>query len=133
MAFKIKHVTPLFTGVVTTANRYVGDMKTASGLLIDTTRMKGGLNPYQRVVSAGEMAHGIKEGQIVKINFKRYEKSKHTPGAIDDAQNLQHDALSITYEIPMINLNGQECLFIQNNDIEYIVDDYDVDEGGLLQ
>ncbi len=127
MAFKIKHVTPLFTGVVTTANRYVGDMKTASGLLIDTTRMQGGLNPYQRVVSAGEMAHGIKEGQIVKINFKRYAKSKHTPGAIDDAQNLQHDALSITYEIP------KECLFIQNNDIEYIVDDYEVDEGGLLQ
>lgn len=133
MAFKIKKVRPLFTGVVTTAKRYVGELKTASGLLIDTTRMEGGLNPYQTVISVGQMCHDVKEGDVVKINFKRYAKAKHVPGAIDDSNNIQADDFTVTYEIPMINLDGQECLFIQTNDIEYVVDDYEVDEGGLLQ
>ena len=132
--FNIKKVRPLFTGVVTTAKKYVGAVTTGGGLLLDTSRMEGTLNPYQRVISVGDMCKDIHEGDIVKINFKRYAKAKHLPGAIDTAQNLQSDSLSITYEIPMININDEECLFLQSNDIEYVVEDYDgIDEGGLLQ
>lgn len=131
--FKILKVKPLFTGIVTTSTKYVGDVTTAGGLLVDTTRMSGSLNPYQRVISVGDMCKDIKEGDIVKINFKRYAKAKHTPGAIDEAQNKQFDNMTVTYEIPMIQLDGQECLFLQSNDIEYIVTEYEVDEGGLLQ
>lgn len=131
--FKIKKVRPLFTGIITTAKKYVGEVTTAGGLLLDTTRMSGSLNPYQTVVSVGDMCKDIKEGDVVKINFKRYAKAQHLPGAIDEAQNKQFDNMSITYEIPMINLDGQECLFLQSNDIEYVVTDYEVDEGGLLQ
>lgn len=131
--FKILKVKPLFTGIVTTSTKYVGDVTTAGGLLVDTTRMSGSLNPYQRVISVGDMCKDIEEGDIVKINFKRYAKAKHTPGAIDEAQNKQFDNMTVTYEIPMINLDGQECLFLQSNDIEYIVTKYEVDEGGLLQ
>lgn len=133
MAFKIKKVRPLFTGVVTTAKRYVGELTTGGGLILDTTRMEGSLNPYQTVIAVGKMASDIKEGDIIKINFKRYAKAQHLPGVIDDANNIQHDDLRVTYEIPMINLDGQECLFIQNNDVEYVVEDYEVDAGGLLQ
>ena len=125
---------PLFTGVIVTATKYVGDVKTAGGLLLDTTRMDGGLNPYQTIVAVGNMCKDIlHEGDVVKINFKRYAKAKHTPGAIDEAENKQFDNMSITYEIPMVVIDGQEYLFIQSNDIEYVVDDYDVDEGGLFQ
>lgn len=134
MAFNIKKVKPLFTGIVTTAKKYVGSVTTSGGLLLDTTRMDGTLNPYQWVISVGDMCKDIHEGDIVKINFKRYAKAKHLPGAIDAAQNLQSDNMSVTYEIPMININGEECLFLQSNDVEYIVVDYDgIDEGGLLQ
>ena len=133
MAFKIKKVRPLFTGIVTTATKYVGEMTTAGGLLLDTTRMAGSLNPYQSVISVGEMCKDLHEGDVVKINFKRYALAKHTPGAIDEAQNKQFDNMSITYEIPMINIDGKDCLFLQNNDIEYVVEDYEVDEGGLFQ
>lgn len=131
--FKIKKVKPLFTGIVTTATKYVGDITTAGGLLVDTTRMSGSLNPFQTVISVGDMCRDIKEGDVVKINFKRYAKAKHTPGAIDEAQNKQFDNMSITYEIPMITLDERDCLFLQSNDIEYVVTDYEVDEGGLLQ
>lgn len=131
--FKIKKAKPMFTGIITTATKYVGEQMTAGGLLLDTTRMAGSLNPYQTVISVGDMCKDIKEGDVVKINFKRYAKAQHTPGAIDEAQNKQFDNMSITYEIPIIELDGKDCLFIQSNDIEYIVTDYEVDEGGLLQ
>lgn len=131
--FNIKAIKPLFTGVVTTAKKYVGELTTGGGLILDTTRMSGSLNPYQTVIAAGDMCKDLKAGDIVKINFKRYAKANHVPGAIDEAQNKQFDNMSITYEIPMVVLDGQECLMLQSNDIEYIVTDYDVDEGGLLQ
>lgn len=134
MSFKIKKIQPLFTGVVTTAKRYVGDQHAdVNGLILDTRKMDGSLNPYQTVVSVGTTVHDIKEGDVVKINFKRYAKAKHTPGAIDEAENKQFDNLSLTYEIPMIVIDGQEYLLLQNNDIEYIVTEYEVDEGGLFQ
>ena len=133
MAFKIKHIRPLFTGVVTTANKYVSDTTIAGGLILDMRHRKGELNPYQTVICAGPMCNGIKDGDIVKINFKRYMKVNHIPGVIDQAQNTQADTLQATYEIPIIELDGKEYLNIQYNDLEYVVDDYDVDEGGLLE
>ena len=131
--FKIKKARPLFTGIITTAKKYVGELTTSGGIILDTTRMDGSLNPYQTVISVGSMTKDIKEGDIVKLNFKRYAKASHVPGAIDEAQNKQFDNMSITYEIPMIVLNDEECLFVQSADVEYVVEDYDVDEGGLLQ
>lgn len=133
MAFKIHKVRPLFTGVVTTATKYIGEVTTAGGLILDTRKMDGSLNPYQRVVAVGSMVKDVKEGDIVKLNMKRYEKAQHLPGAIDEAQNKQFDNLSITLEVPMIIIDDVEYLFVQTNDIEYIVEKYDVDEGGLLQ
>lgn len=131
--FKIKKARPLFTGIITTAKKYVGELTTSGGIILDTTKMDGSLNPYQTVISVGSMTKDIKEGDIVKLNFKRYAKANHVPGAIDEAQNKQFDNMSITYEIPMIVLNDEECLFVQSADVEYVVEDYEVDEGGLLQ
>lgn len=134
MAFTIKKVRPLFTGIITTAKRYVG-MQSAKkgGLILDTRKMDGSMNPYQTVYSVGDTVHGIKEGDVVKINFSRYAKAKHTAGKIDEAENVQSDNLSWTYEIPLIIINDVEYLFIQDRDIEYVVTEYEVDEGGLLQ
>lgn len=133
MAFRIKKVRPLFTGVITTAKTYVGDVYTEAGLL-DITRKDGDLNPYQWVEAVGTTVTGIKPGDIVKLNFKRYAMANHKPGAIDDAENKQYDNLTITYNLPTIKINGQTYLFMQNNDIEYVVEEFDgVDEGGLLQ
>lgn len=132
--FKIKKVRPLFTGVITTAKKYVGDQHAdINGLILDTRKMDGSLNPFQTVIAVGTTVHDLKEGDVVKVNFKRYYKAKHTPGAIDEAENKQFDNLGLDCEVPGIDIDGQECLFLQNNDIEYVVEDYDVDEGGLFQ
>lgn len=132
MAFEIKKVRPMFTSVITTATRYKGDQLTESGgLLIDTRKMDGTMNPIQRVIAVGNHVQGVNVGDVVKINFMRYTKSRHVPGKIED--NVQSDNMSAFVEIPFIEINGQQCLHIQNNDIEYVIEDYDVDEGGLFQ
>lgn len=133
MAFKIKKIRPLFTGIITTAQTYKGEVTTAGGIILDTRKLEGSLNPYQTVVAVGSMVHDLKVGDVVKINFKRYEKARHLPGAIDEAENKQFDNLSIGVEVPMVVMNDIEYLFIQNNDIEYVVEDYEVDAGGLFQ
>lgn len=128
--FKIRKVRPLFTGIVTTATRYVGDTTTEGGLIV-TNQMKGQLNPYQTVVAVGAMCKDVKEGDVVRLNFKRYLVPKHLPGKIEN--NVQADNLQATYEIPSIPIDGQDFLFVQSNDIEYVVEDYEVDEGGLFE
>ena len=123
----------MFTGVVTTAMKYVSDVTNDSGLILPS-KMEGQLNYYQWVVAVGDMVTGLKKGDIVRINFKRYAIAQHTPGMIDADVNIQHDNMSVKYEIPMVTMDGKDYLFLQNNDIEYIVTDYSgVDEGGLLQ
>lgn len=129
--FKIKKVRPLFTGIITTARRYAGDMTTKGGLLLDATKTMGSMNPFQVVVAVGSMTKDIKEGDVVKINFKRYLVPLQVPGKIEN--NIQSSKMKATYEIPMIDIDGEECLFIQSNDIEYVVEEYEVDEGGLFQ
>lgn len=131
MSFKIKKVRPLFTGVITTARKYVGDVANDAGIILNKD---GDLNPYQYVIAVGTTVTGVKEGEIVKLNFKRYARAKHTPGAIDEGTNMQADDMKYSYELPIITIDGQVCLYMQNNDIEYVVTDYEgVDEGGLLQ
>ena len=119
MSFKIKKVRPLFTSVVTTARTYVGDQHAkVGGVIIDTRKMDGSLNPFQTVVSVGT---------------KRYEIVEHVPGAIDEQQNKQATSMAKNVEVPMIVIDDQQYLYLQINDIEYVVTEYEVDEGGLLQ
>ena len=46
--FTIKGVKPMFNGIVTTARRYVGDTTTRGGLLLDTKKMEGTMNPFRQ-------------------------------------------------------------------------------------
>lgn len=123
----------MFTGVITTAITYKGEVTTSGGIILDTRKMDGSLNPYQTIVSVGSTTRGLKDGDVVKINFKRYMKTKHLPGALDEAENKITDNMSWSIEVPMIVINDVEHLLIQDSDIEYVVEEYEVDEGGLLQ
>lgn len=131
---KIKKIHPMFTSVVTTANRYVGDQyEEKNGLIIDTRKMDGALNNFQTVLAVGPLAGEVKPGDVVYLNFNRYAVVKHTPGKLED--NIETDNMSYTYQIPMVEIDGQECLRVQVNDIEYFMEpgDYEVDGGGLFQ
>ena len=133
--FKIKKVHPMFNSIVTTAKRYVGEEAavTDSGLIVDTRKMDGSLNNFQTVLFVGSTVHDVKPGDVVYINFDRYAIIKHTPGKLED--NIETDTMSYTYQIPMVEVDGQKCLRLQTNDIEYFMEpgDYEVDGGGLFQ
>ena len=134
--FTIQEIKPLFTGVVTTAHRYVGDQhdRTAGGLIIDTRKLDGMLNPYQWVISVGDMVTDVKPGDIVKLNFKRYKMVNHPRGSVEENVETD-DNMNVSYSIPSIELDGRgECLMVQNNDIDFVVTKYSgVEGGGLLQ
>ena len=124
----------MFTGIITTAKRYVGEQYASKGsLIIDTRKRDGSLNPYQTVVSVGTSVRDIKEGDVVKLNFSRYALAQHRPGKVDAAENLQSDDLNWAYEIPKIVIDDIDYLLLQDRDVEYIVEEFEVDEGGLLQ
>ena len=90
------------------------------------------LNMYQQVVAVGSTVHDVKEGDIVMINFDRYLTAQHVPGKIEN--NIQSDKFSAKYEIPMVKLDGIDYLFLQQNDIVFVVTDYDgIEGGGLLE
>lgn len=130
--FKVKAIQPRYNGVLTTAHVYSEDVRSESGLYLGTTKMAGSMNPYQTVVAVGPMARDLEPGKIVKINFKRYLVPLHLPGKIED--NVQKDNMNASYEIPCIELDGKTYLMIQDNDIEYVVTDYELDnDGGLLE
>lgn len=128
--FKIKEIRPLFTGIVTTMHRYSEDTKTESGLLL-VNKQAGMVNPYQQVIAVGAMVKDVKPGDIVYLNFNRYMQVKHIPGRIED--NIQHDNMEAVYDFPTIEMDGTTYMRLQANDIEFVVTDYVVDDGGLFE
>lgn len=122
----------MFTGVITTAKHYVEDVKTKGGLYNPYT-LKGRLNPFQTVVAVGSTVTGVKDGDIVKLNFLRYARAEQKPTGIDLENNVQKHKAVIEYDIPTIDIDGQTCLFLQYNDIEYVIEEYEADESGLIQ
>lgn len=127
----IKSIKPLFDGVVTTANKYAYD---ENSVIATPKEYMGFTNDIQTVLFVGELASkmGLKNGDIVRLNFNRYLTVRHEDGPIENG--VQKDNMKLEPDVPKIYIEGYgECLYIHTNDIVYIVDDYDVDGGGLLQ
>lgn len=132
MDFKIKKIKPLFTGVITTAYEFKGEGIRESGI-IDINKMDGNMNPYQWVKAVGDMVHNVKPGDIVFIDFRRYKAVQHLPGDVGIENNVQRDKMQSHYAYPKFEIDGEQCLFLQNNDLVFVVEEADIPEGGLLQ
>lgn len=119
---KVKKITPMFNRIVTTAWKSM-ENKSSAGLIIPD-RLKGGYSEYQRVVAVGSMVHNLKEGDIVCIDPSAYGRPVHRE-RIDSVRGLSDDTVQMEYHIPMIEVDGKDCMFISDRDIAYRVDDYD--------
>lgn len=132
--FKIKEIKPMFNGIVTTAMKYVGDQyeKKTNGLIIDTRKLDGALNVYQRVIAVGETVRGIKPGDIVKLRYDRYAAVRHVDGKLEE--NMVSDQLGYDYSIPSVYIEGLgECLRVYDADVDFVVTKSEVGDDGLLQ
>lgn len=116
---KLKKITPTFNHVLTTKHVYEKDV-TENGMILET---KGTVKNYQRVIAVGPTVKVCKPGDIVMIDPIRYAKMKHEPGSLKDG--VVTDNMAVAYNIPLINVNGKDCMYIYDTDIQFIMDDFE--------
>jgi hypothetical protein len=81
------------------------------------------LKEFQRVVAVGPVVRGISENDIVKVNPKRYAVMKHQEGSLKD--NVITDNPVLTYNFPVVEINGVPYMKLTDSDIDYVVEEYD--------
>ena len=118
---KVKKIRPLFTSLVTTMNKYKED--TIVGGLINPSKGKGSLMEYQTVLSVGSSVKDIKVGDLVCINPSRFAIKKHKEGSLKDG--VITDNPVITYNFDIVEMDGQQCLLLQDRDIDFIIEEYE--------
>lgn len=74
----IKSIKPMFTSIVTTADKFEEDY-TEGGIVIAS---KGDYKPWQTVVSVGDTVRNIKKGDKVMINLDHYVVRKYEENSL---------------------------------------------------
>lgn len=119
---KIKKIKPMFTALITTMDKYEHDITTAGGV-IDTTKQQGGLKEYQRVLAIGSSVKDIKVGDLVCINPTRFAVRQHKAGTLKDG--IVTDNPIVKYNFDVIEMDGEQCLLLQDRDIDFIIEEYE--------
>ena len=119
---KINKIKPLFTALITTMDKYEQDKITEGGL-IDTSKQQGTLKEYQKVLAIGDAVRGIKVGDLVCVNPARFAVRKHDKGSMRDG--VITDNPVVTYNFDVVEMGGNQCLLLQDRDIEYVIEDYE--------
>lgn len=118
---KIKKIKPLYTRIITTMDTYVEDQSSPGGI-IDVTKLKQGIKEYQKVLSIGTSVRNVNEGDLVCINPDRYAVRKFSKDSIKN-DILENQVTK--YNFNVINLDGTDCLMIDEADIEFVIEDYE--------
>ena len=120
----IKKIKPMFTAVVVTANIYPRDYKEHNIISPKANKLK----EYQKVVAVGDSCSDIKAGDLECIDLSLYAQRKYKKNSVkSDMEELTNEIVS--YNVPQIKINGQDCLYLDMRDIRYIVQDYDDKEN----
>lgn len=121
MKLNIKKIRPLNTQIITTANRYTQDSSTG-GVILSSRQVEGSVKEYQTVVAVGTMVRNIKVGDTVFINPSRYIKKKYGDNTIRDDMDVNP---TVSIDIPVITLDNVDHFFIDEQDVAYIIEDYE--------
>lgn len=119
---KVKKIKPMFTALITTMDKYEHDMMAGAGL-IDVTRREGSLKEYQRVLAVGSSVRDIKVGDLVWVNPTRFGVKKHQKGSLKDG--VVTDNPIITYNFDVVEMDGKQCLLLQDRDIDFIIEEWE--------
>lgn len=120
---KITEVQPMFTSIVTTMDKYEEDV--LSNGIIDGTRTKGTIKEYQEVVAVGPNAR-VQVGDKIMINPARYATVAHKHKKNSLGQLEEDDHSHITYSFDVVNINGVDHLLLQDSDVMYVFEGYEV-------
>lgn len=123
---KLKKIKPTFNNIITTMDIYEEDVISEGGL-IDTKKQQGTVKEYQKVLSVGSCVRDIKEGDLVCINPTRYGQREFKEGTLKDGI-ISHNAV-IKYNFNVVEIDGKSCLFLQDRDIDFVIEDYEEDDS----
>lgn len=116
---KVKKIKPLFNRLLVTSDKYEKDVKQGGVVTITA----GTLKEYQRVIAVGSTVRDIKEGDLVLINPTRYAIRKHNEGSLKN--NVVTDNPVTSYNFNLVELDGQVCILLYDQDIDYVVEDFE--------
>lgn len=122
---KVNKIKPMFTALITTMNCYDSDSKTAGGI-IEAGKQKGTIKEYQTVVAVGSQVRDIKVGDLVCINAARFAVRKHQDNSIKT--DIEGSNPVLEYRFDIVEMNGEPHLLLQDRDIQFIIEDYEVIE-----
>ena len=116
---KLKKIKPMFNAILTTMDTYEDDV-TCNSIIVKT---KGTIKEYQKVIAVGDTVRSVKVGDLVCINPKRYAIVKHQEGSLQDG--VVSDNPVVKYNFDIIEMNNTPYLLLQDNDISYIIEDFE--------
>lgn len=114
----IKKVKPLFTSIVTTGDKFEKDM-TSGGIII---ARRGDMKLWQKVLAVGSSVRDIEVGDMVMINADHFAVKRYSK---DSIQNDIDNNPILDYKFNWVTIddeqgNPQECLLLDNRDIQYV-------------
>lgn len=123
---RIKKIKPMFTSIVTTADRFEKDF-TQGGLIV---AKKGDLKVWQRVIAIGNSVRDINVGDMVMINIANYAVKRYSK---DSIQNDMDNNPRIRYNFNWVTIDDKEgnpmdCLLLNDRDILYSFEGEEEDE-----
>lgn len=119
---RVKKLRPLFTALLTTMDLYEEDGVTKGGL-IDSTKQKGTVKEYQKVVAVGDSVRGIKVGDLVCIDATRFAVRKHKDNSIKT--DIEGGNPILEYRFDIVEMDGKNYMLLQDRDIQFIIEDYE--------
>ena len=115
---KVKEIRPVYTRIITTANRY--EETQMNGNLIDVNKLEGRYKEYQTVVKVGSSVREVKEGDIILIDPSRYMKRKFSDNSLRE-DFVENPIVEIN--IPTVTMNDEDYFMIDQGDIAYVIED----------
>jgi len=115
---ELLEIQPLFSGVITTAEKYDTDTTFGDSAIIDAKKIDT-LSEYQTVTAIGNFVTAVKVGDLVKINPTAYQDKKYKNTIKEDM--VETYTPTVNYNFNIIEVNSAPMLYIQDRDIELIV------------
>ena len=116
----IKDIKPVYTRLLTTAERYQEDQ--TNGVLLDANKLEGRYKEYQKVVRVGSSVREVSVGDTVLIDPSRYMKRKFSDNSL---RNDFVDNPIVEIDIPTVTMDGIDYFMIEERDIAYVIQDYE--------
>lgn len=121
---KLKKIKPMFTSVLTTADKFTEQRYMPGTMIIDPTASKTGLKEYQTVLAVGDSVRNVKVGDLICINPERYAVRKYSKDSMKSSME-EYNNVVVSYNFHMVDVDGKECLFIDDRDIDFVVEEYE--------